>query len=53
MIGLLSNLRQLNSVHFKKKFAIYEANEKIKNESKSKKQKESKKRKKLTIKKTK
>ena len=53
MIGLLTNLRQINSVHFKKKFAIYEENEKIRKEEQEKEKKESKKRKKLTLKKTK
>jgi hypothetical protein len=53
MIGLLTNLRQINSIHFKKKFAIYEENEKIKKEEQEKEKKESKKRKKLNLKKTK
>lgn len=53
MVSLLTNLRPINSVHFKKKFAIYQENERIRKEEQEKSKKESKKRKKLTLKKTK
>ena len=51
MIGLLSNLRKINSVRFEKIYDVFIEREKIKEELKSKKDKESKKLKKLKSKK--
>ena len=51
MIGLLSNLRKINSVRFEKIYDVFIEREKIKEELKTKKDKESKKIKKLKSKK--
>jgi hypothetical protein len=51
MIGLLSNLRKINSVRFEKIYDVFIEREKIKEELKTKKDKESKKVKKLKSKK--
>jgi hypothetical protein len=51
MIGLLSNLRKINSVRFEKIYGVFIEREKIKEELKDKKDKESKKIKKLKSKK--